>query len=197
MKDIIILLGIPGSGKGTQATLLAETHGFLHVSTGDLLRGMAERADLSPEDTVEIESMKQGNLVSDAFIYRIVFDTLRAAFARGQGVVLDGAIRNIAQAEAYQSFFTDMKKTDDVLAIEIALDDATATERILGRAKASGSTRPDDQPEVIAERMKVQGNTAIEPLRNFYRDLGVLKVVDGLEDISGVRAQIETVVSTE
>jgi adenylate kinase len=196
MKDIIIFLGIPGSGKGTQAHMLCDEFGYGHISTGDLLRAIDADPDAPQADKESLANMKAGKLVSDDFIYRIAFEAIQTYLDNDQGVVLDGAIRNVAQAEQYQAFFASVGKESEVLAIEIALDDETATERILSRAETSGGERPDDQPEVIAKRMQEQGNTAIAPIREYYESLEVLKQVDGSKDIDGVKEEIGVVINS-
>jgi adenylate kinase len=195
MKKIIILLGIPGSGKGTQAKMLCEAYGYGHISTGDLLRAIDADPTAAPAHKELLASMKAGKLVSDDFIYQIAFAAIERNLSEGKGVVLDGAIRTVAQAERYQSFFESCGYGNDVITIEIALDDETATARILGRAKNSGGAREDDKPELITKRMQEQGNSAVAPIREYYREQGVLAVVDGSMDIEGVKEEIEDLLS--
>ena len=124
MKKIIILLGIPGSGKGTQAMRLVERYGYTHISTGDLLRGLQGKNDLDDELQEAVHTMLEGKLVKDDVVYRLGFDAIRNALNAGNGVVLDGVVRNRAQAERYQKFFEELDVVDDVQVIEIALEDA-------------------------------------------------------------------------
>lgn len=193
MKQIIILLGIPGSGKGTQAHMLCEQLQYGHISTGDLLRAIDADPNALKEDKAMLADMKAGRLVSDEFIYRIAFNAIKQYLDHGQGVVLDGAIRTVAQADRYQQFFTELGMADQVIAIEIALDDDSAIERIMSRARTTGGAREDDKPEVITQRMEAQGNSAIAPIRAYYRDLGILQTVDGTNTIASVKAEIEAV----
>lgn len=196
MKQIIILLGIPGSGKGTQAQMLCDKLNYGHISTGDLLRAIDANPDAPAADKAMLANMKAGKLVPDDFIYRIAFDAIKQHLDNGQGVVLDGAIRNVAQAERYQAFFAGLGMESDVIAIEIALDDATAVERIMSRAATTGGARADDKPEVIKERMEAQGNGAIAPIRDYYARLGVLETVDGSKDVEGVKEEIDTLLNS-
>jgi adenylate kinase len=194
MKKIIILLGIPGSGKGTQAKMLCEAYGYGHISTGDLLRAIDADPDAASEHKELLSNMKAGKLVSDEFIYEIAFAAIKKNFKAGKGVVLDGAIRTVAQADRYQTFFAEQGVADSIITIEIALDDATATARIMGRAVTSGGARADDKPELIVKRMQEQGNTAITPIREYYRELGVLETVDGTMDIESVKYAIAKII---
>lgn len=197
MKKIIILLGIPGSGKGTQAKMIYDAYNYGHISTGDLLRAIDADPDAAPEHKELLASMKAGKLVSDDFIYQIAFAEIEKYLNQGKGVVLDGAIRTEAQAERYQTFFAEQGVDDSVITIEIALDDDTATARIMGRARNSGGAREDDTPEHIARRMEQQGNGAIAPIREYYREQGVLAVVDGSMDISEVKDAITDVLENK
>lgn len=195
MKRVIILLGIPGSGKGTQAKMLCEEYGYGHISTGDLLRAIDADPQAAPAHKELLAGMKAGQLVSDDFIYEIAFAAIERNLSEGKGVVLDGAIRTVAQAERYQVFFAEQGVNDSVISIEIALDDATATERIMRRSAASLSVRADDAPEVITKRMQDQGNAAVAPIREYYCAQGVLAVVDGTQDIASVKNDITTLLA--
>lgn len=197
MYDVIIFLGIPGSGKGTQAKFLAKTYNYGHISTGDLLRAIAKKniSELSVEDQKEIEKMQSGKMVSDEFIYRLVFDHIKKYFEKDTGVVLDGAIRNVEQAKRYQEFFIKQGKDASTIAIEIALDDETAIERILSRAKTSGGIRLDDAPEVIQQRMREQGNSALEPIREYYHAKDILEKIDGSKNINKVKSDITKILT--
>ena len=95
MKKIIIFLGAPGSGKGTQAKNLAKKYGYFHLSTGDLLRALEKKSKLTVEEEKNLEKIKEGSLVPDAFIYKLAFAVLGPLFKSRQGVVLDGAIRTL------------------------------------------------------------------------------------------------------
>jgi len=215
MKKIIILLGVPGSGKGTQAKRLLEKYHCGHISTGDLLRALASNHLDSPEDKKALEEMKSGKLVSDELIYRLSFRKMDEYLNNGQGVVLDGAIRNVAQAEEYQKYFVGKNLASEVLAIEVGLSDEESFNRLAKRRvcaqcgeiipwllttrdlivcpRCGGKlvVRKDDEEEVIRRRIVEQGNVALRPIADYYEKLGVLKKVDGMLDIKEVEEEIE------
>lgn len=196
MKKVIILLGIPGSGKGTQAMRLVDRLGYAHISTGDLLRGLKNRTDLDDELTEAVQTMLTGKLVKDAVVYRLGLDAIRSALEAGNGVVLDGVIRAPSQAERYHKFFEDIGFAEEIQAIEIALDDEQSFERLQARIKGGNQSRPDDTPEILRERIKVQGNTALAPIKKFYADHGLLAVVDGAKTMDEVEGEITKILST-
>ncbi len=183
MKKVIILLGVPGSGKGTQAKKLAANFGYTHISTGDLLRALEADPAGDPTDKQKLADMKAGKLVSDDLIYKLSFAAIETSLQQGKGVVLDGAIRSVAQAERYQEFFWE--KHVEAVAIEIALSDEEIMRRMQSRI-ASGQARADDTPEILQKRIATQGNTALRPIAEYYNGLGMLETVDGLKTIDEV-----------
>jgi len=195
MKNIIILLGIPGSGKGTQAMRLAEHYGYAHISTGDLLRGLQHRTDLDEELQEAVDTMLEGKLVKDAVVYRLGFEAIKDALETGTGVVLDGVVRNEAQAKRYQEFFKELGVLDHVQVIEIALADEDSFERLQARIASGYQSRPDDTPEILRERIKVQGNAALAPIKAFYEEQGLLAVVDGSQSMDSVEKDIQNILS--
>ncbi|MBI5729415.1 MAG: nucleoside monophosphate kinase [Candidatus Magasanikbacteria bacterium] len=217
MKKIIIFLGPPGSGKGTQAKIIAEKYNYGHLSTGDLLRALQTKKNLTAEETTALAEMKRGRLVADELIYELVFKEIDRYIANGQGVVLDGAIRNVAQAKEYQKFFEQKKLDSEVIAIEVALPDAESFNRLANRRvcsacgeivpidpaapattcpKCSGEfvTRADDVPAVVEKRVREQGNVPLQPIKDFYKKLGVLKVVDGTQTIQKVDQDVQKLI---
>jgi adenylate kinase len=192
MKKIIILLGVPGSGKGTQAKQISELYGYIHLSTGDLLRALDADPDADTADKAKLAEMKAGKLVSNDLIYKLAFKKIESALANGQGVVLDGAIRSVDQAEAYEAFFAEHDLSDNVIAIEIAIPDEEIMRRLEARV-ASGASRADDTPEVMQKRIAEQGNTVLQPIAHYYDKLGVLARVDGRKSIPEVRNDIEKI----
>ncbi len=187
---VIILLGAPGSGKGTQAVKLAERYNFGHISTGDLLRAADGSAATSDEDQHKIDQMKSGNLVADDLIFKLAFAEIEKNFSEGKGVVLDGAIRNIPQAQAYEEFFFEQGVAAAVIAVEVAISDETSLERLIGRAEQSGGARADDKEEIMRKRIADQGNEAIKPIREYYENLGILQQIDGEPSIDEVEEAI-------
>jgi adenylate kinase len=214
MKKIIILLGIPGSGKGTQAKRLALRYGYTHISTGDLLRAFANDPTGSSEDREQLRRMKEGKLVSDDLVYKLAFRAIEASLARGAGVVLDGAIRTPEQARGYATYFGAEGLVDEVVALEILLTDEEGMDRILKRrvCEACGSIVPftgetstlvvcekcggnlirrgDDTLLTVTERMRVQGNSSVAPVREYYQSENRYLSVDGTRDIDEVEQEI-------
>lgn len=219
MKKIVVLLGIPGSGKGTQASFITEQFGHRHISTGVLLRRLDADPAADPADKAKIAAMKSGHLVDNELIYRLVFREIAQEIAAGRGVILDGAIRNLEQAEQYQKFFETSGLANEVQAIHLAMPDEVSIERLSHRGVCSqcnfiithsGSgeletrcpkcqgpivKRPDDEPAVVRERLRDQGNAALKPLVDFYADHKVLATIDATEDIEHVAAAITKVLS--
>ncbi|MBI5728306.1 MAG: nucleoside monophosphate kinase [Candidatus Magasanikbacteria bacterium] len=185
-KKIVILLGAPGSGKGTQAKRIAQRYGYGHISTGDLLRALEADPHGDPHDKKLLAEMKAGNLVSDDLIYRLAFREIEKYLAQGVGVVLDGAIRSVAQAQAYQNFFTAKNLAAEVMAIEIHITDATIMKRLETRVANEGRKRADDNPEIMRQRIMAQGNAALQPIVDYYESLGILRRVDGEPPIDAV-----------
>jgi len=194
MKKILILLGIPGSGKGTQSKRIAEKYNYTHISTGDLLRALDKDENARLEDKAELAKMKAGENVSDELIYRLAFARISKSLEEGKGVVLDGAIRNIAQAKRYHEFFEELGKTDEVRAIELRMRDDVSFDRLRSRlADGTGSGRADDTEEVLRERLKSQGNDALQPISEYYENQSVLVVIDGEEPIESVEQALQDV----
>jgi adenylate kinase len=174
----IVLLGPPGSGKGTQGIRLAERLGVRHVSTGQLLRAEVEaRTELGRRAASYLD---RGELVPDDVILAALRPALADARAAG-GYVLDGFPRSRAQAELLP---------DDDLAIHLDLDDDEARQRLADR----GEGRSDDaDPEVIGRRLRVYHDD--EPaLLALYRDRGRLVTVDAGRPADEVARAIDAAV---
>jgi adenylate kinase len=184
---VIIFLGIPGSGKGTQAVRLAARHDLAHISTGDLLRAMAQKSSHSAEEQEALAAMHSGALVSPEFIYSIGFTAMREAFALSRGCVLDGAIRTVEQARAYDLFFKEAGVSHDVIAVHIRLTDEESIARLMLRK------RVDDTEDIIRARLASQGNASIAELLEYYRADNRLREVEGEALMDDVEVAIEQV----
>lgn len=179
----LVLLGPPGSGKGTQATRLKDHLQVPHVSTGDLLR--AEVAAGSKLGLEAKEVMARGELVSDAILLGMLEDRFSREDTRG-GFILDGYPRNLAQAAALSTLLERIGQPMDA-AVQLEVPTELLVERIAGRAQAEG--RADDTPESVRTRLKVYtGQTA--PVVDFFRQRGKLSVVDGVGSLDEVFARI-------
>jgi len=179
----LVLLGAPGSGKGTQAARLKEYLKVPHISTGDLLR--AEVAAGTPLGLQAREVMARGELVSDEILLGMLEERFSKDDTRG-GFILDGYPRNLAQADALDRLLAKLGQPFDI-AIQLAVDNEQIIERLAGRAKAEG--RADDNPEAVRKRLQVYDEQTA-PLIEFYRQHGQLAVVDGVGTMDEVFARI-------
>jgi adenylate kinase len=179
----LVLLGAPGSGKGTQATRLKEFLNVPHISTGELLR--AAVAAGTPLGLQAKEVMEAGNLVSDDIVLGMLEERLMQTDT-GNGFILDGYPRNLAQANALGALLSKLKQPIDI-AVQLDVDTEILVERLAGRAKAEG--RADDSPEAVRKRLGVyQEQTA--PVVDYYRNLGKLAHLDGVGSLDVVFTRI-------
>ena len=186
----IILFGPPGAGKGTQAQRIVDRHGVVQLSTGDMLRAaIAAGSELG----LQAKSlMDEGKLVPDDVIIGMIADRMNDEDCKN-GVILDGFPRTIAQAKALDAMFAAGHIQLDQV-IEIQVDEAALFARIENRAAEPGDARSDDTAEVLEQRLKVyHENTA--PVLPYYRDKGQLNIVDGMQSIEEVAAQIKSLLS--
>ena len=179
----LVLLGAPGSGKGTQATRLKEHLQVPHVSTGDLLR--AEVKAGSPLGVQAKEVMARGELVSDAILLGMLEDRFSRADV-ANGFILDGYPRNLAQAAALDALLERIGQPMD-MAIQLEVDNELLIERLAGRAQAEG--RADDNPESVRKRLQVYDDQTA-PVIGYYREAGKLAVVDGVGSLDDVLGRI-------
>ena len=179
----LVLLGAPGSGKGTQAARLKEHLQVPHISTGDLLR--AEVAAGSPLGLQAKEVMARGDLVSDAILLGMLKDRFSRDDTRA-GFILDGYPRNLAQAAALGELLASLGQKFDA-AVQLAVDNEQIIARLAGRAQAEG--RADDSPESVRHRLNVYDQQTA-PVIDFYRQHGQLTVVDGVGSLDEVFIRI-------
>ncbi len=179
----IVLLGAPGSGKGTQAVRLKAQLGVAHVSTGDLLR--AQVAAGTPLGLQAKAVMESGKLVSDEIVLGMLEDRLAQADAQ-PGFILDGYPRNLAQADALDGLLRRIGKPLDV-AVLLEVDSELLFQRLAGRAQAEG--RKDDNPETVRERLRVYAEQTA-PVIGYYRERGKLAALDGVGTLDEVYARI-------
>ncbi len=180
MSTYVILLGPPGSGKGTQAVRLAEALGLAHVSTGDLFRAM--RSDDTPLARRVQEIMARGDLVPDDVVLEMVAERLARADCVN-GVILDGFPRTIAQADALNTMLADQFNGRVTVALQLKVSEAEVVARIKGRAEKEN--RPDDSEEVARERFRVYLEQT-SPLIDYYQARGLLEVIDGERPIDAI-----------
>ena len=179
----LVLLGAPGSGKGTQAARLREHLQVPHISTGDLLR--AEVAAGSKLGLEAKEIMARGELVSDAILLGMLEDRFSRPDTKG-GFILDGYPRNLAQADALGKLLARIGQPMDY-AVQLEVPTELLVERIAGRAKAEG--RADDSPESVRTRLQVY-NDQTAPVIDYYRQQGQLTVVNGVGTLDDVFSRI-------
>ena len=212
----VILLGPPGSGKGTQARRLAAALGLVQLSTGDMLRARVAAGDEIGRQAKAI--MDRGQLVPDDIIIRMI--ALRMAeFDCRNGVVLDGFPRTVAQARALDRMFEERGlRLDRVVVIEV--DEAALVERIAGRfscatcgagyhesfnrprtdgvCDACGGTRfirrDDDRRETVRARLGAYRNETA-PIIPYYQDKGLLRRIDGMAPIQDVAKKLDEVLA--
>ncbi len=175
----IVLLGAPGSGKGTQATLMVERLGLPHISTGALLRNAAKRGTdlgLKAKSIIDKGELVPDEIMSDMIEERLGHDDL------ANGFILDGYPRNLDQAKSLDDMLERLGQAADH-AIQIDVDPEQIIKRLAGRAKQEG--RADDDEEVVRNRMRVY-HEKTAPVIDYYAGRGLLTHVLGdgtVEDV--------------
>lgn len=216
--SIIILMGPPGSGKGTQAKKLAAKFGFLHLSTGDLLRQLLDNPEADPVELGAAAKIKTGELAPDWLIYRLVFRRISQALAQGQGVILDGAIRNLEQAREFAKFFEDQGWWPRVKVIWLALSPEESLARLkrrlvcpncgqifggeavpptrCSRCQTPLVQRGDDTEVLWQKRWARQGSEAQQPALDFFRQRGLVSAIDSRVTPEEVYEELVKIISS-
>jgi len=183
----LIILGAPGSGKGTQGALLSTRLAIPKISTGDLLRAAVK--DGTPLGTKAKGYMDQGLLVPDEVILGLIAEVLQSEEAR-RGVLMDGFPRTLAQAEAVDALLAAQgRAVDRVLLIDVA--EEALIERMVKRAAIEG--RADDTPETIRRRQEVYREQTA-PLIAFYEERDLVTRVDGLGSVEEIAERMQEAV---
>jgi adenylate kinase len=186
----LLMLGAPGSGKGTQGKLLAQHLGIPQISTGDLIR--AAMKDGTPLGKKAKGYYDQGMLVPDDIIFGLIEEILNSPAAK-QGVLMDGFPRTIPQAEAVDRLLAAKRAgVDRVVLLEV--DEKELVSRLLARASKEG--RADDNPESIKKRLTVfHEQTA--PLIKFYEGRpGVVRRIMGMGSVEDIQRRMQESVRT-
>jgi adenylate kinase len=212
----IVLLGAPGSGKGTQSQRLVAHHGIPQISTGDLLRAAVAKG--TPLGLKAKEAMDQGKLVDDDIVLGMIRERLAEPDV-SRGFILDGFPRNLAQAHALDALLSELGQPLDAV-VQMDVDYGELMRRISGRRTCADcgrvfnlfSTpaaqienekclktgephkliqRPDDTEETVAHRLKVYEEKT-KPLIEFYRQQGLLQSINAEGDVDEVTARLES-----
>ena len=215
---VLILLGPPGAGKGTQARMLEQRFGLVQLSTGDLLRAAVAAGTDAGNAAKAV--MEAGNLVSDEIVIAILRDRLGDADC-AKGVILDGFPRTTVQAEALDALLAETGQRINA-AISLEVDDAEMVTRISGRYtcgncgegyhdsfkqpandgvcdKCGGTEmnrRADDNAETVGQRLEAY-HAQTAPLIAYYGDKGVLQNVDAMGDIDAIAGDLANIVETK
>ena len=183
----VLLLGVQGAGKGTQAKRIASDYGLAHIATGEMLReSIAAGTELGRRVQPILES---GELVPDDLMIELIRERLQAEDAEN-GFVLDGFPRTMTQAEALDSMLADVGRPLSVV-FELQVPDDVALQRLHRRAEEEG--RADDTPDAIATRLELY-HRETEPLVGHYRLQGNLVGIHGNRPENEVFAEIQQAV---
>ena len=184
---LVVLLGPPGSGKGTQAEFVCQKHNLFHFSTGNILRDEVEKKTIIGK---QIESIiNAGKLINDNIIIKIVDNQISSQLNKS-GVLFDGFPRNYDQAKSFNELLNKNKLELDCV-IQLSVDLFEIQERIKKRKLEEG--RKDDSEEILTSRLKVYTEET-EPLLEFYKKQGKLHVLDGMKSIENVSKNIDSII---
>jgi adenylate kinase len=180
----LILLGAPGSGKGTQGVRLATSLGIPKIATGDLIR--AAMKDGTPLGRKAKGYYDQGLLVPDEVVLGLIEEVLQSP-AAGNGVIMDGFPRTLPQAEAVDRLLESRgRRVDRVILIDVPEDELV--KRMMGRAAQEG--RSDDTPEAFRQRLAVYREQT-EPLVAYYRKRNLVTPVPGLGTVDQIAERVK------
>jgi adenylate kinase len=185
----LVLLGAPGSGKGTQATRLKDALGVAHISTGDLLR--AAVAAGTPLGLKAKQVMERGELVSDDLMLGMLEERLAQPDV-GNGFILDGYPRNLAQASALDGLLARIGQPVD-LALQLDVGTELLIQRIAGRAQQEG--RADDSPDAVRNRLRVYTDLTA-PVIDYYRGQHKLVCVYGVGSLDEVTQRVMSAIDS-
>jgi len=180
----LVLIGPPGSGKGTQAIRLAERYKVPHISTGDILRAAVRDGTRLGRQVAAI--LAAGSLVGDDVITDLVRERLREPDARS-GFVLDGYPRTVPQADTLDELLAELGRPLSIV-LELQVPDEICVRRMLKRAEEEG--RPDDTPEAIARRLEIYHRDTA-PLVDHYLGTGKVVGIHGEGTVDDVYAEIQ------
>ena len=180
----LIFLGPPGAGKGTQASILANSLGILHISTGELLR--KERKDKTKRGVEAQSYIDQGALVPDRIVMEIVQEQLTKPEAQA-GWILDGFPRNVSQAGALDELLIGLSQKSCDCAVSFDVPESVLVERLKKRG------RMDDTAEVLRNRLKIY-HEETAPLIDFYSDRQILEIINGFVSREGVTGALKEVI---
>ncbi len=191
---ILMLLGPPGAGKGTQSQLISERLGLPQLSTGDMLRAAVKAG--TPVGLKAKKVMAEGGLVSDEIVIGIIADRISEPDC-AKGFILDGFPRTLPQADALDNLLQSKGRHLDCV-IELKVDDTKLVERIETRARetlaAGGTVRADDNAEALKTRL-IAYYRETAPLLGYYYAHKLLKSVDGMAPVQDVNRQIGAVLN--
>ena len=188
-KKLILIIGAPGSGKTTDAELIAEQNSDIikHYSTGDLLR--EEVASGSERGKIIDSFISKGNIVPIEIAIETIISAIKAS--QMNTIIIDGYPRSNEQMNALDEYLAKEESIELVSVIEVEVSEKTARDRVLGRARGA-----DDNNEVFNNRM----NVYLEPLADiqaFYAQKNLLTKISGESSIEEVVAQMETFIKSK
>jgi len=195
MKKLFLIIGAPGSGKTTDASIIAEKNeNIVHYSTGDMLR--EEVASGSELGQTINDFISKGALVP----LNIIIDTIVSAIKQApvDNILIDGYPRSVEQMTALDELLTTEDDIELVSTIEVRVSEQVAKERILGRAAdaAPGEERSDDSIEVFFDRMKIYTDPLAE-IQAFYTEKSLLEVINGERALEPIVEEMETFIKSK
>ena len=187
----IIIFGKPGSGKGTQASLIKDNYNLVHISTGDVFRkNTSQGTDLGK---VAVKFMSKGELVPDEITISMLKEEIKS-FMPCNGFIFDGFPRTIIQAESLDDLLKSMEINIDMV-VELDVENNKLIERLLNRGKTSG--RSDDKSEEKINKRLEEYDNKTKPLIDFYKNQKKFISINGVGDLNDVTTRLISIIDSK